>query len=431
MLHRKSILHRGAAVAERLAHSPPTKANRVQYPAGSADFRIWESCRWSVGFLGDFRFPPPFYSVAATYSPPSPSSTLKTSLLRARLPDCRISGTSTRQDIATVPPTMLFRRRQERKADHFPACGRPQEEVPNVQRHERLSSGKKATRRLVLRSWQAIKLLIRFRTIADSASPSFGAMKYGVIGHKTILVKHHNCDVVQQSKRRNVAVPLMSPYPFSDWLLVALGAYLECGVLQKGFSFAGMPADNSKPNSSSPFVSVKQISPLPKAAAVVFPARIQQGHKERMYLLRPSTKQHSRIPKGGETGDPRENQPTNGIVRHDSHMRKSGVTRPGTEPQIAWWEASRLTSQQPWLRKRGAKGKRAEAPKGYNGRADVSGNFFLTSITALGYQQSPPWGHPLPSITATLRHSCARGVRAWLRREHFSLMASAIYNRIA
>ncbi|KAJ8891076.1 hypothetical protein PR048_010585 [Dryococelus australis] len=35
----------------------------------------------------------------------------------------------------------------------------------------------------------------------------------------------------------------------------------------------------------------------------------------------------------GEMGDPRENPPTNGIVRHDSHMKKSGVTpRPGIEP---------------------------------------------------------------------------------------------------
>ncbi|KAJ8895949.1 hypothetical protein PR048_001290 [Dryococelus australis] len=34
----------------------------------------------------------------------------------------------------------------------------------------------------------------------------------------------------------------------------------------------------------------------------------------------------------GETGDARENPPTSGIVRHDSHMRKSGVTRPGIEP---------------------------------------------------------------------------------------------------
>ncbi|KAJ8872508.1 hypothetical protein PR048_026114 [Dryococelus australis] len=34
----------------------------------------------------------------------------------------------------------------------------------------------------------------------------------------------------------------------------------------------------------------------------------------------------------GETEDPRENPPTNGIVRHDSYMRKFGVTRPGIEP---------------------------------------------------------------------------------------------------
>ncbi|KAJ8871042.1 hypothetical protein PR048_027346 [Dryococelus australis] len=34
----------------------------------------------------------------------------------------------------------------------------------------------------------------------------------------------------------------------------------------------------------------------------------------------------------GETGDPRESPPTNGIVRHDSDMRKSGVTQPGIEP---------------------------------------------------------------------------------------------------
>ncbi|KAJ8891979.1 hypothetical protein PR048_004544 [Dryococelus australis] len=42
---------------------------------------------------------------------------------------------------------------------------------------------------------------------------------------------------------------------------------------------------------------------------------------------------------GGETGDPRENPPTNGIVRHDSHMRESGVTWPGIKPGSPWLEA--------------------------------------------------------------------------------------------
>ncbi|KAJ8888872.1 hypothetical protein PR048_008366 [Dryococelus australis] len=35
----------GAAVAERLARPPPTKAIRAQSPAGSQDPRMWESCR--------------------------------------------------------------------------------------------------------------------------------------------------------------------------------------------------------------------------------------------------------------------------------------------------------------------------------------------------------------------------------------------------
>ncbi|KAJ8866353.1 hypothetical protein PR048_032196 [Dryococelus australis] len=35
--------HEGTTVAERLARSPPTKANRGQSPAGSPDFRKWES----------------------------------------------------------------------------------------------------------------------------------------------------------------------------------------------------------------------------------------------------------------------------------------------------------------------------------------------------------------------------------------------------
>ncbi|KAJ8875112.1 hypothetical protein PR048_023005 [Dryococelus australis] len=54
---------KGATVAERLACSPPTKAIRVQAPAGP----LWSfasgnragRCRWSAGFLGDLLFPRP------------------------------------------------------------------------------------------------------------------------------------------------------------------------------------------------------------------------------------------------------------------------------------------------------------------------------------------------------------------------------------
>ncbi|KAJ8877583.1 hypothetical protein PR048_022038 [Dryococelus australis] len=52
--------------------------------------------------------------------------------------------------------------------------------------------------------------------------------------------------------------------------------------------------------------------------------------------------------RAGETGVPEEKKPpTRGIVRHDSHMRKSGVTWPGIEPGSPWWEASSLTAQPP------------------------------------------------------------------------------------
>ncbi|KAJ8874346.1 hypothetical protein PR048_025192 [Dryococelus australis] len=47
-------LYRGATVAERLASSPPTKANRVQSPAGSLlNFRKWESS-WTMPLVSGF-----------------------------------------------------------------------------------------------------------------------------------------------------------------------------------------------------------------------------------------------------------------------------------------------------------------------------------------------------------------------------------------
>ncbi|KAJ8891468.1 hypothetical protein PR048_003996 [Dryococelus australis] len=50
----------GATVAERLARSPPTKAIRVQCPAGSPDIRKWELCR-TIRRM--FQLPPPERSV--------------------------------------------------------------------------------------------------------------------------------------------------------------------------------------------------------------------------------------------------------------------------------------------------------------------------------------------------------------------------------
>ncbi|KAJ8866701.1 hypothetical protein PR048_032562 [Dryococelus australis] len=53
----------------------------------------------------------------------------------------------------------------------------------------------------------------------------------------------------------------------------------------------------------------------------------------------------------GETGDTRENPPTNGIVRHDSQLQNL-VTWPVIEPGSPWWKASVLTAQPPALWRR-------------------------------------------------------------------------------
>ncbi|KAJ8867580.1 hypothetical protein PR048_031382 [Dryococelus australis] len=55
-----------------------------------------------------------------------------------------------------------------------------------------------------------------------------------------------------------------------------------------------------------------------------------------------------------------------GIARHDSHLRKFGVSSPGIEPGSPWWEASGLTAQPPWSPEqktlRGGRGRKSTAP---------------------------------------------------------------------
>ncbi|KAJ8887586.1 hypothetical protein PR048_013803 [Dryococelus australis] len=78
----------GATVAERLARSPPTKANRAQSPAGSPDFHKWESCR-TMALVGGF----------SRGSPASPASSFR---------HCSIFTSITfigSQDLAPLQPT--------------------------------------------------------------------------------------------------------------------------------------------------------------------------------------------------------------------------------------------------------------------------------------------------------------------------------------
>ncbi|KAJ8890028.1 hypothetical protein PR048_009534, partial [Dryococelus australis] len=87
--HNSRFWGGGVHGVERLAYSPPTKANRVQSPTGSLQIFACGNragrCRWSPGFLGDLPFPAPLHPGAAPYSPQLPSPTLKTSMLSALL----------------------------------------------------------------------------------------------------------------------------------------------------------------------------------------------------------------------------------------------------------------------------------------------------------------------------------------------------------
>ncbi|KAJ8872218.1 hypothetical protein PR048_025820 [Dryococelus australis] len=80
-----SWVHCGRAVSPLASHQADTGFNTQPghriFACGNRAGR----CSWSAGFLGDLQFPAPFHSGTAPYSPQSPSSTLKTSLLRAAI----------------------------------------------------------------------------------------------------------------------------------------------------------------------------------------------------------------------------------------------------------------------------------------------------------------------------------------------------------
>ncbi|KAJ8876213.1 hypothetical protein PR048_024123 [Dryococelus australis] len=84
--------------------------------------------------------------------------------------------------------------------------------------------------------------------------------------------------------------------------------------------------------------------------ARIAPSLLDLGRSFRWLLTarsREPMRVNEEITESRKTGDPRDNSPTIGIVRHDPHMQKSGVTWPEREPGSHRWEVSRLTAQPP------------------------------------------------------------------------------------
>ncbi|KAJ8881397.1 hypothetical protein PR048_017878 [Dryococelus australis] len=80
---------------------------------------------------------------------------------------------------------------------------------------------------------------------------------------------------------------------------------------------------------------------------VKFSCQAQLTLRHLPWLLAPAANQISWFEIGAATDMKQNPPPTNGIVWHDSHLRKSGVTQPEIEPESPRWEVSMLTAQPP------------------------------------------------------------------------------------
>ncbi|KAJ8879351.1 hypothetical protein PR048_019959 [Dryococelus australis] len=115
---------------ERLAYSPPTKANRVQSLAGYS--RIFTCgnraglCCWSVSFLGDLPFPPLSHSGTALYPLQSPSSAPKTLRLSRLNKFAHFNhhwGAAVAERLARSPPTKANRAQLSAGSSDFRKVG--------------------------------------------------------------------------------------------------------------------------------------------------------------------------------------------------------------------------------------------------------------------------------------------------------------------
>ncbi|KAJ8867389.1 hypothetical protein PR048_031190 [Dryococelus australis] len=151
-----------------------------------------------------------------------------------------------------------------------------------------------------------------------------------------------------QHIQRNTARQLENVYPNSR---KRFGNKVNVLNSQKS-SVANLMRETRRLNDSVVETTEVENALVPRTPAAHWPAIWRLYTTTRRNTVRQSApgnllanRQLSHAVQAGETGDPRGNPPTNGIVRHDSHKRKSGVTRPGIEPGSSWWEASRLTAQ--------------------------------------------------------------------------------------
>ncbi|KAJ8885892.1 hypothetical protein PR048_012098 [Dryococelus australis] len=254
--------YRDRKMTEKSGSNPRRGRSRIfAYVDGNRAGR----CSWSVDFLGDLPFPPPFHSGAASFSP---HFTLIGSLDLAVESLPNKSTTIGNEELSLGSSTSSRRRgKMDRRMGFRP----PSAAIVISHRHQ---DGK------------AVLVVRRLFTIKRSVSQSLIICE----SLRRPPDKRKKNYVVKLAAEQHFLLPITaSAVPYKALRLPAVGECShDCGVEKQG---------------------TRQ------------PTREIEGRIK-----------HRRIERTGETGGPRKNPPTNGIVRHDSHMRKSGVTRMEIKP---------------------------------------------------------------------------------------------------
>ncbi|KAJ8865950.1 hypothetical protein PR048_033473 [Dryococelus australis] len=318
------------------ACSPPTNANWVRYPAGSLpDFRMWGSCRATplvggISGLGGGGLPvsPALSLRAASYSPRfTLIGSQDLAANRVRFPAGPLSEFSAWESCRTIRLVSgVFS-----GISRFPP---PTQFIPALL-HTHIASLFPAlkSRSNMFTHSPALELFDHTSSTFSASIENSGMSN--VIKYMASAARLWNCTALPSALRANEELPWHwrghgVPGSIPGWVTPGLS---RVGTeLVGGFSLGSLPFP----------------PPFHSGAAPYSPHFTLIGSQDLVVKSRPNL--FTSITLGGGNGrDLRENPPTSGIVRHDSHLRKSGVTRPGIEPGLPWGNTARSHQGEPGL----------------------------------------------------------------------------------
>ncbi|KAJ8896054.1 hypothetical protein PR048_001395 [Dryococelus australis] len=370
----------GAAVSERLAYSPPTKANRVKSPAGSlSHVRIVpdDAAGWLV-FSEMSRFPRPGVPALLHTLFSHLSSALKISPLRAAqiaplshvliTTESRLLASRTPDLMSSPPPLLQDRRRVSRAlsglsltliveaGDTIPAAVHaPGTNLPKIL----CRSGRAA-------SWQVSYLALA----SDAILLTCAAGVRAAVEEPTLWCSSQSGTspfAESHPANQRIGAPTSKekpPFNFAPvhrlFTLVPGGSRVDDVAGSRARDLGHVHTQRHRRriewarasrHGPADFRPTRGCAvSMTRRSSCHWPVRRSDssGEYERLQFRRPLRTLGRRTRRNawaGETGDPRENPPTTGIVRHDSHLRKSGLTRPGLNP--AYNLTSTLTGMLP------------------------------------------------------------------------------------